>query len=264
MEKIPVRHIDKVVGNVNEGKKDFLDFLDDLGKDKIEGELEKTSRDKELISFSQKCLDEYLLEFGKNDIYKIPNEKIHILPVGGIEKITYGSFKKGVASPKWGAIAVDKEPNDITFSIILFHEMYHIKNFTSINFDENELAYSERRSGFTVFVDDEAYFGLINETLNDYMCKKFFEEKIKRSNLFKKEEVDNYVFELSRNKLLDLFEQKSEEIFQKNRDQFNSKEDIKKLFFDADINGNLLPVARLIEKTFGKGKFRELGENMRK
>lgn len=49
-------------------------------------------------------------------------------------------------------------------------------------------------------------------------------------------------------------------LFDKNKDDFETREQIFTLFANATINGNLLPIARLIEKTFGKGSFRALGE----
>ena len=70
MEKLPkIGHIDRVVGN-NIEKENAVSVLSDIGIEKEEGELEKTPRDKQLIDFSQKSLDEYLLSF-KEDINEI-------------------------------------------------------------------------------------------------------------------------------------------------------------------------------------------------
>ena len=49
-------------------------------------------------------------------------------------------------------------------------------------------------------------------------------------------------------------------LYERNQGEFSSREDIFKLFVEAAMNGRLLPIARLIEKTFGKGSFRKLGE----
>jgi len=54
-----------------------------------------------------------------------------------------------------------------------------------------------------------------------------------------------------------------DDLYEKNQDKFSSREDVFKLFVEAAMNGRLLPIARLIEKTFGKGSFRELGEMTR-
>jgi hypothetical protein len=51
-----------------------------------------------------------------------------------------------------------------------------------------------------------------------------------------------------------------DELYEKNKDNFESREDVFKLFAEATMRGRLLPVARLIEKTFGNGSFRMIGE----
>ncbi len=47
-----------------------------------------------------------------------------------------------------------------------------------------------------------------------------------------------------------------DELFEKNKDKFSSKEEVFNLFADAHFKGTLLPLARLLEKTFSKGIFR--------
>jgi len=51
-----------------------------------------------------------------------------------------------------------------------------------------------------------------------------------------------------------------EEIYEKNKEQFDSEEDVFKIFTQATIGGQLLPLARIWEKTYGKGSFRDLGK----
>src|SRR3989339_959234 len=51
------------------------------------------------------------------------------------------------------------------------------------------------------------------------------------------------------------------EIYVKNSESFSSEEDVFKIFAEAVMTGRLLKVARIIEKTFGKGNFRQLGIN---
>ncbi len=55
------------------------------------------------------------------------------------------------------------------------------------------------------------------------------------------------------NKLLD-------RLYEKNKDSFSSRDEIFALFVKGGFGGNIMPVARLVEKTFGKGSFRRLGE----
>jgi hypothetical protein len=49
------------------------------------------------------------------------------------------------------------------------------------------------------------------------------------------------------------------EICKEFHDQFSSSEEVFKEFLNAQFTGKLLPIARLVEKTFGEGSFRLLG-----
>ena len=45
-----------------------------------------------------------------------------------------------------------------------------------------------------------------------------------------------------------------------NRDQFSNRDEVFERFASAVITGSVLPIGRLIEKTFGKGSYRRLGK----
>ena len=53
-----------------------------------------------------------------------------------------------------------------------------------------------------------------------------------------------------------------DELYEKNKADFSSREAVFTLFAKATLDGRLLPVARLIEKTFGKGSFRMIGKKV--
>lgn len=48
-------------------------------------------------------------------------------------------------------------------------------------------------------------------------------------------------------------------LYEKNRDQFQSREQVFDVFARAMLDGTLLPLGRLIERTFGKGLFKKVG-----
>lgn len=54
------------------------------------------------------------------------------------------------------------------------------------------------------------------------------------------------------------------ELYEKNRDSFGSEEAVFEEFARAAMTGHILPIARLIEKTYGNGSFRLLGEETNK
>jgi hypothetical protein len=50
------------------------------------------------------------------------------------------------------------------------------------------------------------------------------------------------------------------DIYETRKDTFSSKDDVFRIFTKAFFTGEILEVARLIDETYGKGAFRELGE----
>jgi len=51
-----------------------------------------------------------------------------------------------------------------------------------------------------------------------------------------------------------------DKIFERNLDKFQDKEEVFEVFAKGMITGNILPVGRLIERTFGNGTLRRIGE----
>ena len=52
------------------------------------------------------------------------------------------------------------------------------------------------------------------------------------------------------------------EQYKRNKGDFKSEDDVLALFIKGGFDGNIMPAARLIEKTFGKGSFRKLGKGI--
>jgi hypothetical protein len=51
-----------------------------------------------------------------------------------------------------------------------------------------------------------------------------------------------------------------DKLYQKNADQFSNREEVFNIFTKAKLTGNLLPLGRLVDETFGRGTLRKLGE----
>lgn len=250
-------HINKILGT-EEDKDKISEKLQGYGTEEIDSEIEKTPRDIEIIDFSQKYLNEYLIEYGIKNLYNVNYNSIHVVPCGGVEEFKKGKFKKGVASSILGSCVVDRSENDVTFSVILFHEMFHLKNFTSIEKKKDDGlcdGYDIRRSGFSILSKNGELLKQVDETINNYFCKKFFEEKIKYSEIFKADDINNFKLDTNIEEFIEKFESICRSLYENNKNNFASVEDVKKLFIDATLNGNILPVARIIDKTYGEGSF---------
>lgn len=51
-----------------------------------------------------------------------------------------------------------------------------------------------------------------------------------------------------------------DKLFEKNQGRFSNREEVFDIFVKGVLSGHILPIGRLVEKTFGKGAFRRIGE----
>jgi len=269
-------HVDKAVGiptKYSDEQKNLETYISNKfkegGKKIEEHEIEKTERDIFLIDFTQKAVDDYLKKYSRKKNVIIPIENVHILEKGGVSKFTGGKINTGACSPKYGDIVVDRTEIDIDFSLVVFHELMHLKSYNSLQVTngktKEERTIQSFRGGFSVTTRDgkKTFFKDVNEAIVGFLTKKFFEEYIEKSDIFKDEltsqKEKKISFNLSRQKEMRDGMKYMSDIYELNKNKY-SQEEIMDIFIDAGINGNLLKVARLIEETFGKGSFRILGE----
>ncbi len=232
-------------------------------------EIEKTPRDMEILRFASDAASEIMHRYGREKDTEVFVDHIHIVPVGGTEMVTEGNSKKAAQASTRASFIIDRDPSDIQFCLRAFHEILHLKSYkalqiiTPIEADQRP-SLKTYRSGFAVTSRDgkQQYFTDIEEGVIGLLTEQFFEEKIKISETFKQELIErgDMPFEFSRQVEIRQLQDLVEQIWEKNTDQFSNKDEILNLFISTQIKGNLLPVGKLIEKTFGKGSFREIGE----
>ncbi|MBP9711492.1 MAG: hypothetical protein KBD55_00445 [Candidatus Pacebacteria bacterium] len=265
-------HIDKIIGKNSSNEKikreveEYLNQRFQNSNEKFDGEIEKSEKDIILIDFAQKAANEILARFNRTKIIDIPLEHVHILKKGGVLEITKGMFIEGAHSTTQGDFIIDRNESSVDFTIIVFHELIHTKAFNAVQIipvgNKNEIV--EYRSGFSVTSRDGrvVFFDQINEAVVGYLTKIFYEEYVRKSELFKSEikDIDDgkASVDTSRTAEVEAGLKYIYELYDKNKEKY-SKEDIINIFIDAGVNGNLLQVGRLIEGTFGKGSFRQLG-----
>jgi hypothetical protein len=107
------------------------------------------------------------------------------------------------------------------------------------------------------------WFNYFDEALTGYMTKKYVNEKLKNSQLFRseiEEHVTNNVhIDTTREQEVSDLKKIVDTIFQRNQEKFSKSQDVMDMFVQAQVTGNVLLVAKLVEGTFGKGAFRRLG-----
>jgi len=221
-------------------------------------EIEKTAKDIEIIQFVEKEIDELLSKYGRTKNITVSPNNIHLLKEGGTEEYTDGNFATGAYSPLQKSIIVDRLKSDLQFALLLFHELLHLKSYSALQVLPDK-AIETYRSGISVVTRDgeTKYLNHAEEGIISYLALKFF-DAIKTNKLFSNEINQNpkEVIYSRQTELLKLYSV-VDKIFEMNSDIFQNKEQIFELFIDAQVNGRLLRLTRLIKKTFGIDNIKE-------
>ena len=202
------------------------------------------------------------LHFVKNLVH----EMMHLNAFGSAQKVTSG----GIGLMK-GEESIHLKPRRVGF------EVDSAKTGKMFFLDVNEAITEELIIRF-----DKDYYSQFQDLKNEYEEREEARAAVSKRSGKSKSEMDRGIANLEHrpvdaqgghevilrpysysrergalNKLiLDLYE--------KNKIEFRSPEDVFSIFAKAALTGRLSPIARLIEKTYGKGSFRELGEKTQK
>ena len=270
--EVNIPQADKLVGIPKEWMHNLDRFEETMekayqtqGTEKIEGlELEKGEKEIEIIHFVNESILEYLRQYGREIEVDSSFDKIHILKEGGTEEYTKGKLRMGAHSTKLGSILVDRGLSNVQFANILFHEQMHNNSYKALQITKEEKPKLEQyRAGISVTSRDGKviYFEDFEEAIIQLLTEKFYNNEVLNSQIFQEElakEVEPPYF--SRAEESEKLNNTIEDVWLNNQEDFESRKDVEDVFIDAQINGRLLPLARLIEKTYGKGSFRKLGE----
>ncbi len=215
----------------------------------------------------------------------------------GTESGFYSAFKQGVAIMKDYDVSKLSFLQTLVHESLHLQGFYSYQKSSretadfSVKNEDNSASLNIRRSGFSIGTKDgkRRLFHEINESIitelqirfeNAYLAQwpelkeelkardACIERVAKRDNA-PIEEIRKVVASFSGyawvtypyNDERQEFNSLVDELYTRNQSDFESREDVFNLFVEATMNGRLLPVARLIEKTFGKGTFRTIGVN---
>lgn len=263
----------------------------------LKREIKKTPEQKEVIAFINQELPKFVKRYGADPLF-ISEDKIHIVPSGFFPN---RKKLEGMYSLENQRIYLMQGKSLILLRLAknLVHEILHFYSFQSLETiqEGNELFLGNaRRLGLNVSVSKEkegTYFHYLDEAVIEELTKRFFKEYLRKCRFLKEDfkTIDEFVADAPievRNHPEDIAYAMLEEnkkdievflvpfaypderealdnliinLYDRNKNDFNSKEEIFELFARAGMSGRILPLARLIEKTFGKGSFRELGKH---
>ncbi|MEK7508328.1 MAG: hypothetical protein AAB568_00535 [Patescibacteria group bacterium] len=255
--------VSKVVGGGAEERRVAGEFYKNIFENQptARWEREKTVEEFEAIAEINENLKKFVGNYGGQWL-EIKPENIHIIDLKKLNKeqrdeapmvrwnAYYDSDKQGIVMFAEGGLPC--------FYQNLLHEMLHLNSFNSFDLSKQTVAGRgvDRRTGLNVYVakdkeelekGQKSYFSDLDEAviaeLQIRFTKKFLGGDFEPSYAAERKFLKSLI----------------KKIYEKNRGEFESKEEVFKLFADATISGRLLPLARAVEKTFGKGYFRDLG-----
>ncbi|MDX1608399.1 MAG: hypothetical protein R3251_04275, partial [Candidatus Spechtbacterales bacterium] len=206
----------------------------------------------------------------------------------------------GVYSPSGQGILVEDDSEmKIYFAKKLLHEILHAKAYQAIQvIGEENPKLRQYRDGIVVHSRDGEviYFANFYEALTEELAKKYLKQLLDNP-VFKNEVEDSskimqessgtkddsgeplfndetfYVYEgedekgpwlrtheFTYQRPRKILNTLIDKLYERNEDKFESREEVFELFEKGMITGNILPLGRTIDRTFGKGIFRKIGE----
>ncbi len=279
----------------NFGEKHYEQLSENQRKILESHEYKKEPYEKLVIQKSNEIINILVKDSGMTN-FDISEQNIHIIP-GSLYKEIKNDDSLGNAHQEKQFIIINADllKDPLERSSTIFHEIVHLKNFLAIDAQEN--SNKPRRKGLVVepsFKTTEKtghfnYFSGLNEAVVSEIKKIYFFDLIRSNPFLEKEYTWNSSKEaehikrkkaeelgIDSSEIISVDEKNSfkrfayldqrkvlyyvvEKIFTDNKEQFQSKDEIFKIFFNAHFNGNLLEISRLFEKSFGEGSFRILG-----
>jgi len=261
-------------------------------------ELEKTPEEIQIIDLVNKETDKLLAKYDLPR-FDISSKNVHLFDKVAYRKIRgiKGSVP-GLAhiDPEYQAVFVGKGSSKVGFAKEIYHEFIHFKSYQAVQRTSKNKTDSYR-FGLMVYSRNGAkhYFENLNEAVTEELSKRFYFQRLKHNPLFKNEieeiekvrkiwlskakteegkelamdiakletskkkgvkEIITFSYREQRQMLNNLLDK----LYRQNKKDFKTKEEIFELFAKSMLSGNLLPIGRLIDHTFGKGTFRKIGE----
>jgi hypothetical protein len=266
-------HLKRVVGVLDEEDEKFVSAelakFNAQGVEAVKGEVEKTEKEIEMITMAKKGADEILFQFGGENLYDTPLERIHVLK----GNIRGNKDNAGIWDNRTNSIEVKRQSNSVKFIMDAFHEIVHSKAYNALQIlhDNGNRSLSLYRYGLEVSARDGKvdYLEALNEAATHELEKIFFAKYIKDNMSFSEkdrykamthgtvhEPEPKYRDNDSGGLLTKIIEDLSDSLFESVKDlpeysEFKSKEDLKKMIVASAVTGNILKLVKMRETFIG-------------
>ena len=258
------------------GEGHFTDLPEALYIRVQEKEIQKEQLDRDIIRACNDLTNE-VLERNGSQPFDIPERNIHILSSEFYHQVhpTIGKVPAATLMERQ-AIIIDDETRKklIEYASSILHEVFHLKGYfaeesSNTGTDKNEYTQIKYRVGLMISslskkdarlgrVHIKNFIGL-NEAVVSIFESTHLQELLERINSPDRN-TEDFLLEINNDDSylpqIKVFRIIVESIAEA---QEMTEEEVINLFYKAHNDGHILHVAKLIEKTFGKGSFRFIG-----
>lgn len=277
--------VKRVVGKVSESEKEkiFQRQRDEFrGQESFKArkrqewlpnkEKEKTQEELAIVSMVNDLTNKILRKYGLES-FDVPPENIHITKTNFITKLL-GFLSDSTVQGKFynnqEAIEITDPAYRLGLAKTMLHEVIHFKSYNALQIrtDGNPIPSNYRLGVRVVSRDGEnIYFKNLNEAITELLAKEYL-EKIVGHPMFT-QDVERYredemlhraIGEGSYYNEIEVFNTLIDRLFERNKEAFGDRKEVFDVFAKAMMVGNILPIGRLIDNTFGSGVFRKIGE----
>jgi hypothetical protein len=255
----------------------------------------KTPDEIKIIGMADKVTDALRKEYGLEP-YHVSDWNYHVIR----KDRWRSKYGYGYHSAQRQEVAIRETDSKVEFMVTALHEMLHFKSFLSVQPQEGAADdLGVRRSGLLAVQSEDGrpLFGALNEAVTEELTKRLvpkmigmnrlFDEELKASEALREKHKDGkdaagrplvhedaYLVSERKEKGKTIMESKAytyrsarkalgllvDKLHGRNKDDFKDREEVFGLFVKGALSGRLLVLARVIEKTFGKGTLRKIGE----
>jgi hypothetical protein len=259
-------------------------FWEQKPKDIIEMAREKTPEEKEIVRIINEVTNNLRENYGLEN-FNVPLKNIHVIEDKNWEQLTQAEGRSvGFFRMSEQAIMIKEEISRLVFLEKVLHEMVHIKSYQAQQVvgrnDEKDMVIDDYRVGLMCKTreGEKWYLTNLNEAVTEEVTKKLFKEAIAKDpslfnlEIYETEKTKKKLPEYSDDENYWLFlyqeagkwrgfayiEQRKnlnlllDKLFAKNSDKFKSRDEVFDIFAKAMLDGNIMPLGRLLEKSFAR------------
>lgn len=258
-----------------------------------ENEVEVSPEKEEVINDVLEKAKQTIKNYSGKDI-EISRNQVVIVRPGSLASNGWNVEATGGALLEAQRVVIESGEHDSNseFADKVFHELMHLGSFYRMRYqkksDHPQLGpYKPERTGLKILNREgqSKFFGDLDEALTEILTQRYLQAE-RENPLYREEFILGekefgdrlqggtlaYRPDLEdESKVVPVMSHSYEEerkatagyiqgIYDKNKDRFKNVDEVWEVFFQAKFTGRLLQLARLIEKTGGKGEFRRLGE----